>query len=72
LAQDASETGIGIIYPKPLQIGQSIDVELAGRLRSAVVCRIGTTTDGHCLIGCRFASSAEIELTELFGDTAAL
>ena len=54
LTQDVSESGISIIYAKPLIVGQRIEVELAGRQRAAVIRRITRMADGHYLIGCRF------------------
>jgi len=54
LTQDLSGSGIGLVYAKPLCIGQRIDLELPDRCRSAVVCRIESLSDGHYLIGCQF------------------
>jgi hypothetical protein len=54
LTQDISESGISIIYAKPLLVGQQIAVELSSGLKATVVSRVSCMPDGHYLIGCRF------------------
>ena len=54
LMQDVSGGGVGIVYAKPLCVGQRIELELPDGCRTAVVCRNESLSDGHFLIGCRF------------------
>ena len=54
LAQDISGSGISLVYARPFAIGQRIDVEMPDRLRSVIVCRVTSLSDGRYLAGCRF------------------
>ena len=56
LTQDLSETGIGIVYARPLSEGQFIELELLDGTRTAVVCRVTNLSDGHYLAGCCFTT----------------
>ena len=54
LAQDLSGVGVSLIYARPFQLGQRIEVEMPDRDRQAVVCRVTRMSDGRYLAGCRF------------------
>ena len=58
LTQDVSESGIGIVYARPLRVGQRIALELPDGCRSVVVCGIRILSDGRYLVGCRFDEAA--------------
>ena len=54
LAQDLSRIGVSIIYPRPFELGQRIEVAMPDRERQAVVCRVTSMSDGRYLAGCQF------------------
>jgi hypothetical protein len=54
LAQDLSKVGVSLIYARPFQLGQRIEIEMPDRDRQAVVCRVTSMSDGRYLAGCKF------------------
>lgn len=54
LGQDLSRDGVSLIYARPFQLGQRIEVEMPDRDRQAVVVRVTAMSDGRYLAGCQF------------------
>jgi hypothetical protein len=54
LGNDLSTSGISLIYVKPLEVGQKLELEMPGKIRAAVVRCVESQERGHYLIGCQF------------------
>jgi len=57
LGNDLSTSGISIIYARPLEVGQRLELEMPGKIRAAVVRCVENKERVHYLIGCQFTDT---------------
>jgi hypothetical protein len=65
LANDVSDGGISIICGRLIRLGQRIQLELPGRTRQAIACRVVPVEGGRYLIGCRFEDASMAQADEI-------